>query len=68
MIRVVDHDPGRTAMFEAEAGRILRAAGSAIVRMHHVGSTVIPATRAKPGIDMPDAASLTRTWTARTHS
>lgn len=52
MIRVVAHEPAWAAMYEAEAERIVRVAGKAVVRMHHIGSTAIPATRAKPVIDM----------------
>lgn len=52
MIRVVAHEPAWAAMYEAEAERIVQVAGKAVVRMHHIGSTAIPATRAKPVIDM----------------
>jgi GrpB-like predicted nucleotidyltransferase (UPF0157 family) len=52
MIRVVSHDPAWAAMYEDAAGRIMAAAGSAAVRVHHIGSTAIPRTTAKPIIDM----------------
>jgi GrpB-like predicted nucleotidyltransferase (UPF0157 family) len=52
MIRVVSHDPAWAAMYEDAAGRIMAAAGSAAVRAHHIGSTAIPRTTAKPIIDM----------------
>jgi GrpB-like predicted nucleotidyltransferase (UPF0157 family) len=52
MIRVVSHDPTWAAMYEDAAGRIMLAAGSAAVRVHHIGSTAIPRTTAKPIIDM----------------
>jgi GrpB-like predicted nucleotidyltransferase (UPF0157 family) len=52
MIRVVSHDPAWAAMYEDAAGRIMAAAGSAAIRVHHIGSTAIPLTRAKPVIDM----------------
>ena len=52
MIRVVGHDPAWSAKFKAEAGRISEAVGEAAVRMHHIGSTAIPQTKAKPIIDI----------------
>jgi GrpB-like predicted nucleotidyltransferase (UPF0157 family) len=59
MIRVVGHDPAWAAKFEVEAGRITGAAGEAAVRVHHIGSTAIPRTRAKPVIDiLLEATSL----------
>lgn len=59
MVRVVEHDPAWAAMFEVESGRILVAAGAAALRIHHIGSTAIPATKAKPIIDiLLEAVSL----------
>lgn len=59
MIRVVDHDPVWMVMFEIEAERIVGAAGEAVVRVHHIGSTAIPRTKAKPIIDiLLEVASL----------
>ncbi len=52
MIRVVAHDPAWPARFEAEAARIAEAVGDATVRIHHIGSTAIPQTKAKPIIDI----------------
>lgn len=52
MIRVVSHDPAWSARFEAEAERIAEAVGEAAVRIHHIGSTAIPQTKAKPIIDI----------------
>lgn len=52
MIRVVGHDPTWSAKFEAEAARIAEAVGDATVRIHHIGSTAIPQTKAKPIIDI----------------
>lgn len=52
MIRVVAHDPAWPAKFEAEAERIAEAVGEAVVRIHHIGSTAIPQTKAKPVIDI----------------
>jgi GrpB-like predicted nucleotidyltransferase (UPF0157 family) len=39
-------------MFVAEAARIEEAVGEAAVRIHHIGSTAIPQTKAKPIIDI----------------
>ena len=52
MIRVVAHDPAWPAKFEAEAERIAEAVGEAVVRIHHIGSTAISQTKAKPVIDI----------------
>jgi GrpB-like predicted nucleotidyltransferase (UPF0157 family) len=52
MIRIVSHEPGWATAFEAEAGRISPAVGEALVRIHHIGSTAVPRTRAKPVIDI----------------
>lgn len=59
MIRVVSHDPAWAVKFEIEAERIAEALGEALVRVHHIGSTAIPQTRAKPVIDiLLEVASL----------
>ena len=59
MIRVVAHDPAWSTKFQAEAERIAEAVGEAVVRMHHIGSTAIPQTKAKPIIDiLLEVASL----------
>ena len=52
MIRVVAHDPAWPAKFEAEAERIAEAVGEAVVQIHHIGSTAISQTKAKPVIDI----------------
>jgi GrpB-like predicted nucleotidyltransferase (UPF0157 family) len=52
MIRVVEHDPTWAAKYELEANRIANAVGAAFVRVHHIGSTAIPSTKAKPIIDV----------------
>ena len=52
MIRVVSHDPAWPAKFEAGAKRIAEALGEVAVRIHHIGSTAIPQTKAKPIIDI----------------
>ena len=59
MIHVVNHDPAWPVAFEIEAERIAQAAGDAVVRVHHIGSTAIPRTKAKPIIDiLLEVASL----------
>jgi len=52
MIRVVAHDPAWPARFEAAAQRIAQALGGVAIRIHHIGSTAIPQTKAKPIIDI----------------
>lgn len=52
MILVVDHNPDRASNFEHEANRIERALTATVVKTHHIGSTAIPHTKAKPVIDM----------------
>ena len=52
VIRVVPYDPRWPADFEVEAARIMRALGEIVVRLHHIGSTAIPTTSAKPIIDL----------------
>jgi GrpB-like predicted nucleotidyltransferase (UPF0157 family) len=39
-------------MFDAEAVRLLRGFGSAVLRIEHVGSTAVPGLAAKPVIDI----------------
>jgi GrpB-like predicted nucleotidyltransferase (UPF0157 family) len=52
MILVLDHDPDWAASFEKEANRIRTALGDTLVSIHHIGSTSITYTKAKPVIDM----------------
>lgn len=52
MILVLDHDPDWVASFEKEANRIRAALGANLVNIHHIGSTSITHTKAKPVIDM----------------
>jgi len=52
MILVVDHSPGWAKSFELEANRISLALGDVLVQAHHIGSTAISHTKAKPVIDM----------------
>jgi GrpB-like predicted nucleotidyltransferase (UPF0157 family) len=59
MIQVVQYDPAWSAGFDAEARRIAEGVGNVAVRLHHIGSTAIPQTCAKPIIDiLLEATSL----------
>lgn len=52
MILVVEHRPDWEKNFEHEASRISLALGNVAVQIHHIGSTAIYHTKAKPVIDM----------------
>jgi len=52
MIKIVPYDSSWPAQFETEAGAILKALGSAALRIEHVGSTSVPGLAAKPIIDI----------------
>jgi aminoglycoside 3-N-acetyltransferase I len=52
VIRVVRHDPSWRGEFTAEASRVAAALREVVVRIHHIGSTAIPGTKAKPIIDV----------------
>ncbi len=59
MIHVVEYQPVWAAAFEAEAARIMEAVGKVVQRVHHIGSTSIPQSMAKPIIDiLLEATSL----------
>lgn len=49
---VCDYDPQWPAMFEAERLRIQQKLGHLVREIHHVGSTAVPAMKAKPEIDL----------------
>lgn len=51
-IEVVPYDPNWLAMFDAEAEDIAVILGAELVAIHHIGSTSIPAIKAKPVIDL----------------
>lgn len=65
MIRIVSHEPGWATAFEVEAGRLSRALGEALVRIHHIGSTAVPGARAKPVIDILLEVSSLRAMDAK---
>ncbi|MDO8270589.1 MAG: GrpB family protein [Gammaproteobacteria bacterium] len=59
MILVVKHNPDWARLFEQEAHRIRLAVGGTAVQIHHIGSTAISHTKAKPVIDiLLEATSL----------
>ncbi|WP_193367125.1 GrpB family protein [Pelagibius marinus] len=60
-VDLVSHDPRWPEMAEAEATRLSGALGDLLLCVHHIGSTAIPAIRAKPVIDLiPVVTSLER--------
>jgi GrpB-like predicted nucleotidyltransferase (UPF0157 family) len=56
-VRLLPHDPSWAAAAEIEAARVRSAAGPAIHRIHHIGSTAIPGIAAKPVLDLLGVAS-----------
>ena len=52
MIIIHEYDANWPVLFEKEAHRLLRAFGSAALRIEHVGSTSVPGLAAKPVIDI----------------
>jgi GrpB-like predicted nucleotidyltransferase (UPF0157 family) len=51
-IEVVSYNPAWPQLFEEEAARLTAIFGQEIVAIHHIGSTAIPTTQAKPIIDI----------------
>jgi len=51
-IEVVPYDPRWPLEFKRASEEVMRALGSNLLAIHHIGSTSIPATRAKPVIDI----------------
>jgi GrpB-like predicted nucleotidyltransferase (UPF0157 family) len=68
IIRVVPYDTQWPAQYEAEAKRIREAVGKVAVGVHHIGSTSVPALRAKPIIDILVEVSSLAELDARTHA
>lgn len=52
IIDVADYEVTWPLRYQAEAERLRPVFGSALVAMHHVGSTAVPGLRAKPTIDI----------------
>jgi GrpB-like predicted nucleotidyltransferase (UPF0157 family) len=66
-VELLPHDPAWAEAARREATRLTEAIGDNLVIVHHVGSTAIPAIRAKPIVDlMPVVASLPALDDART--
>lgn len=59
-VELKQHDPVWAENARREAARLTAAIGKTMVTVHHIGSTAIPAIRAKPIIDlMPVVSSHT---------
>jgi GrpB-like predicted nucleotidyltransferase (UPF0157 family) len=50
-IEVVPYDPQWAERYEVEAQKLEKIFGSALIAIHHIGSTAIPGVKAKPIID-----------------
>lgn len=51
-VELADYDPGWSVRAQTEASVLHAALGSALLTVHHVGSTAIPGLRAKPILDL----------------
>ena len=51
-IELVEYNPMWIEMYEKEAASVMSALGNLALRIHHIGSTAIPGTCAKPLIDI----------------
>lgn len=52
IIEVVDYDPNWPSRFESEKALLSETIGTAVVKIHHIGSTSVEGLSAKPIIDM----------------
>jgi GrpB-like predicted nucleotidyltransferase (UPF0157 family) len=52
MVVLFSHDPGWSGMFAAESSQIMDVLRPNAIQIHHIGSTAIPVTVAKPIVDM----------------
>ncbi len=52
MIRLTEHDPTWATDFLHESERVRPAFGVVLIALHHIGSTAVPGTLAKPIIDL----------------
>ena len=52
IVRLVDHNPLWSILYDEESTKILNALGSRIIDIHHIGSTSIPGIKAKPILDI----------------
>jgi len=58
-VELKDHDPAWIEQACREAARLMTATGTAVIAVHHIGSTAIPGIRAKPILDlMPIVSDL----------
>lgn len=60
-VRIVDHDPSWSVLYEEEKGRIVGAIGKQVLGIEHVGSTAVAGLPAKPIIDVVVAIRSLRT-------
>lgn len=52
LVKIVDYDPEWPILFEKEKAKILKAVGTKVVAVEHVGSTSVPGLGAKPIVDI----------------
>ena len=58
-VELVAHNPAWAPAAEAEAARLVKALGSIVVAIHHIGSTAVAGIHAKPILDlMPEVHGL----------
>jgi GrpB-like predicted nucleotidyltransferase (UPF0157 family) len=64
-VELVEHDPRWAATAVAEGRRLMAALGSALVGVHHIGSTSVPGLAAKPIVDLLGVAASLEALDAR---